>query len=424
MSRALGVLALYALVVCGVIVLFASLYVPLLATPTGLVSLVVVTLATFFLVVFAAAGWFLLLGDPEADPEDAAFRRRRLLLVPLAMAIVAGLPAVLVPENALVVDRAFGGVSPSVVEMGISTLALAVVVAIPLPLWVRHGAWQRVNAVTQARPRPGDAPGGESSIPAVGRTVDVAVPDRLEIARLDAEAPAVYLFDDGRRAVVGFTTGAFDALSPRERDALLAREVARVVERAAVPQFWASALAHDVDHVLEPVTTQSYDSRADGTVRLPYWVVGPLKTVTVLVVLFLYVALHVWALASSLPIDPLALAAAYAIGALVLGFGLRRAATRVAHWTATKRVVAADERGALLADDATTLLSALRTLDEADRQGDGPGDDSGALDLLADCPTDRIPLDDRIDALDALDDTLDARTEPARRESTTANTSS
>ncbi|MFC6953402.1 hypothetical protein [Halorubellus litoreus] len=414
MSRALGVLALYAVAVSVVFEVFASLYVPVLTVSWGgPLTLLVVTGTFTILLVLCLAFWLELTIDPGKDPADVEFDRGRLLLVPFALAVLASAPAFLTPKAAFGGRLAVGGVSVSVSETVIPTVALCIVVLVALPLAVRRFAWRRVNALAvETTASGGDRP-GERSVPDVGSTLDVAVPERLEFVTLDVDSPAVYLFDDGHRAVVAFTTGALDALSPRERDALLAREVARVVERAAVPQFWASALAHGVDYTLEPVTTRAYDARAGGKVRLPYWVVGPLKTAAVLVVLFLFVALHVWALASSLPVDPYLLSAAYAIGVPAVAFGLARVATRVADWTATTHVVAADEHGALLADDARTLLAALRRLDDADRARDSREDDNedalGTLDVLADCPTDRVPLEERLDALEDVADRLEDR---------------
>lgn len=99
-------------------------------------------------------------------------------------------------------------------------------------------------------------------------------------------------------------------------------------------------------------------------------------------------AIPVALLATVVDVDPFLLVFAYAVATVAAGFGLTKAARRLAHALATDAALTADEHGAVLADDPDALACALRK------------------------------------RLDALDDTPDARTEPARRESTTANTSS
>lgn len=424
MSRSVAVLALYALVDGAVVAAFASLYVPVLAA-WGPVGLLLANGVVTFLLGIGVAFLYELRLEPGQDTEDVASERARVLLVPFALAVVASAPAILVPDYALVARTAFEGVSATVVEPLVPTLALAVVVGVALPAAVRHSAWQRLDAVGLESTELEVEDVTDSPGPNVAARLDVGVLDRLELATLDGETPAVYLVDDGRRAVVGFTTGALDVLSPREREALLAREVARVVERTAVPQFWAGALAAAADHVLEPVTTDAYDARAGGKVRLPYWVVGPLKTATGLAALFVFAGFHVWALASSLPVGALSLTAAYAVGTLAVAFWVARVATRVADWSGTTQVTAADRHGALLAGDATTLISALQKLDDANRPRDDAAadaeDDVGALDVLADCPTDRVPLQQRVDALEAVAERLEDRGRP---QSTAGNASS
>lgn len=139
----------------------------------------------------------------------------------------------------------------------------------------------------------------------------------------------------------------------------------------------------------------------------------------------MFSVLHLWALASFLPVGGVTLAAAYAIGLLPIGVGLERTAGALARRQATTRVLAADEHGAILMDDHLALASALRTLNEAKHARHGDGDDGnrrnrlgsglGPVRALSDSPTDRVPLDERITALESLQDWLDDRAtrEPA-----------
>jgi len=124
----------------------------------------------------------------------------------------------------------------------------------------------------------------------------------------------------------------------------------------------------------------------------------------------------------------LVLALGYAVATVAAGFAVATVADHLAQETAREHVLAADEHGAILADDPAALASALRTLHESDataipranhvgRSTDSHvvADERNVLAALADCPTDRVPLDDRITALEGLQDRLDDRAtrEPA-----------
>ncbi|WP_227131055.1 hypothetical protein [Halorubellus salinus] len=349
--------------------------------------------------------------DPEEDDPEGGW----LLLVPLVLSIVAAGPAILVGGRPLF-EYSNQVIAVTTIQLAASALALTAVVVPAIPVAARRRAWGRITDVTEATNGPGGAlDDGESRLDGIGDSLPTDLPARLDVRRLDVREPAVYLFDDGRRAVLGFTDGALDALDDRERDAVVARGVVQVVERGAVPQFWASALALAVEYVLDPVATEAYDPRAGGKVRLPFWVVGPLKILVTVACLFVFFVLYVGSLSEYLPVSGLTLGLGYAIGAVVVGFGLSRTARWLASHVATTHVVTVDERGAVFAEDAAALASALRTLDDATdayREGheDDDGDVLGALDVLAQCPTDRVPVDERVRALDRIEDRLrDAR---------------
>lgn len=420
MSPLAGVFALYALAVSVVVGVFASLFVPLLAVHGPLVLLFLTGTFTLLLALVLAFLYEMQLDPGEELGDDHDPGRGRLVFVPLAFAVVVSVGGTLAAGTESVLREAFGVVSAVLVETAGSTLALFVVVAVALPVAARRNAWQHIEASILDADYTGNRPDDhESSVADLGVTFDDVTPDRVEVRELDARAPAVFTFDDGCRAVIGFTTDALEVLSDSEREALVAREVTRVRQRTAAGSFWASALALGIADVLDLVTTEAYDSRAAGKVRLPYWVVGPLKIGAAIAVLFAFFAPHLWALASFLPVGGATLAAAYAIALLPIGVGLERTAAQLARRQATTRVLAADEHGAILADDTLALASALRTLNDAIVERFGEREESTQLDgitkgldpfsALTDCPTNRVPLDDRIAALEALQNRLDDR---------------
>jgi len=403
----LAVLALYVGTASALIAVFASTLVATLAT-FGPVPIVV--LVPFYL--FFALDWVGL---------DAR------TLSPLVVVAAAVLPFVAVGAYARTGQPLVAGYPVETQQAAAATLGLVVLVAVALPLVVRWYAWRQFD----------DATVDDSSGADALASIDAVEPDRLSVRTFDDDAPAAYLVDDGRTAVLGLTRGARDALDDRERDAVVAREVTRTVDRAAVPAFWASALALAAGRVVRPISTPRYDSRAGGKVRLPYRFVAPLKVVGAVLALFLGYLVGTAALSVLAHVHLLALALGYAVGTVAAGFAVTRAADRLAREAVRERVLAADEHGAILTDDPGPLASALRTLHATDDPASAGADraaagtDSHVLDderdvlaALVDCPTDRVPLDERVAALDALDDSPADRPEHGRRESTTANTSS
>ncbi|WP_227131056.1 hypothetical protein [Halorubellus salinus] len=326
----------------------------------------------------------------------------------------------------------FGGVVETVglgaVQAAAAVLVVAVLVTVAVPLAVHRYAWRELR---------------DTAVTDVDRTDALAdrfaahAPPRLDVAVLDDSDPAVYVVDDGRRAVLGFTAGATDVLDDHEREAVVARELTRVVDREALASFWASALAFAVSRLVDPVTTQVYDARAGGKVRLPYWFVAPLKLVAALLALFVLFVVPTGILGVVLDVNPFLVAFGYASGTLVTGFAITKAARWLARDIATDAVITADEHGAVLVGDAAPLAAALRKLhatdtdaatDELARDDDDGGDDNDrhedtldAFDGLVHFPTDRVAVADRLDALDAVADRLDDR--PGGFDDT-ANTSS
>jgi len=414
-SRAALVLGVYALTVALSVGMLASLFV----TPIASIGPLGPVYFTGVLVLFVLA-FLQSISDPsqEADPVPVP---RWLLLAPVVLSVVATGSAVLVAEYEPLVRTVVGGVpfvaprvgavSNTALQVGTAVLAFGVVVLVALPLLVRRRAWRTVEAATkggeQAGVRPSEA---HSLLEVVDDPFLADVPNRVAVRTVAASRPAVYVFDDGRRATLAFTEGALDALSEREREAVVARELTRVVERAAVPSFWASALALAVGTAVDPVATEPYDARAGGTVRLPFWFVAPLKVLAAVVLLLLLFVVPVWLLSGFLPVSGPTLVVAYALGTVLVAFGLAKATARVARRVATADVRTADEHGAALADDADALASALRTLRAARSERPRPDDADdvlGALGVLAHCPTDAVALDDRLAALEDVADRLD-----------------
>lgn len=420
MSRAAAVLGLYALTVALLVAVLASVFVTPIATfgPLGPVYFTG-ALAMFVLPVFVSI--YDALNEPANVPGW-------LLLTPFALSIVATGAAVLVADYEPVVRTVVDGFSLTVLQVGAAILAFTVIVLVGLPLVVRRRAWRRVHQATGTLESPeGLPPDEDSPLGTVDDRFVADVPNRVDLRTVNDAAPGVYVVDDGRRAVLAFSEGALDVLSERERQAVLARELARVLERAAVPSFWASAISLAVGAALDPVATEPYDARAGGTVRLPFWFVAPLKLLAAVAVLLVLFVVPVWSLSALLPVSGPILVVAYATAVVLAAFGLAKAATWVARRVATANVRTADEHGAVLADDADALASALRTLDEAreERSGSGEEDDGplGALETLSDCPTDRVPLSERLDGLEDVGDRLDDRSSAAPA-ATTGNASS
>lgn len=400
----LAVLALYVGTASVLIAVFAS---TLVATLALFGAVPVVVLVPFYL--FFALDWVGL---------DAR------TLSPLVVVAAALLPFVAVGAYARLGRDVLAGYAVETQQAAASVLGLVVLVAVALPLVVRWYAWRQFDDATIDRATDGAALAG----------LDAVEPDRLSVRTFDDDAPAAYLVDDGRTAVLGLTRGARNALDDRERDAVLAREVTRTVDRAAVPAFWACALALAAGRVVRPISTPRYDSRAGSKVRLPYRFVAPLKIVGAVLALFLGYLIGTAALSALAHVNLLVLALGYAAGTVAAGFAVTRAADRLAQATVGEHVLAADEHGAILADDPDALASALRTLHATDDPASAGAsqtaantdphileDERDVLDALVDCPTDRVPLDER---LDALDQTPADGPDHARRESTTANTSS
>lgn len=406
------VVALYAATVIAVLVVLASLLLPAM-----------IAVHPFAILVpsgYLALGWL--------DEDE----NRPLYLVPLAVCLLAVgtfLGAGVLEPVVRSVD-ALAGVGLGTVQAGATVLVLAALVAVSLPVVVDWYAWTELDDTAMA-----DAT-ESTGIPDRFAT---HVPDRLSVVVLDDPDPAVYVVDDGRRAVLGFTAGATRVLDDRERDAVVARELTRVVDREAAASFWASALAFGAARLVDPISTPEYEARAGGKVRLPYWFVAPLKIVVAVLALFLCFALPIALLATIVGVNAFLLVLAYAVATVAAGFGLTTAARRLAHDLATDAVLTADEHGAVLADDPDALAAALRELHDVDRgdehaatvaPADGDAmtvgsarheDTLDAFDGLVHFPTDRVPVAERLDALDDVAERLEDR---RSTRSTTGNASS
>lgn len=305
---------------------------------------------------------------------------------------------------------------------------LVVAAVVALPLAARAHAWRTVESNTvDARPLTAVVP---------ERYAD-QVPERLPFRELDDATPAAYVFQDGRRAAVGLTTGALDALDDRERDALLAREVTRVVERTPVATFWASALAAGTAALVRPLATPSDVAGVGDQAANPHPLAPAAKLVAAPFVLALVYYLPATLLAVEVPLRPAILAGALAVLAVATAVGTAALSRRLARRVARQDVLAADEAGAVLADDATGLGDALETLHEhaTVRESGAPGDAAAstgdeyrvsvsangqvkvggagttldAFEALAHTPTDLVPLADRRRALATVAQRLEDR---------------
>jgi Zn-dependent protease with chaperone function len=398
--RLLGVLTLYAATVLAVLALLASVVLAPMVTVHP------------FSVLFPSG--YVLLGALEADDK------RPLYAVPLGvclLAVVAYVGASALEPLVRSVD-ALRAVGIGTVQVAATVVVLGALVAVTVPTVVDWYAWRELDDTAIA---------DRADAAAIPERFAAHAPDRLSTVVLDDPEPAVYVVDDGRRAVLGFTTGATRLLDDREREAVVAREITRVVDREAAASFWASALAFGAARLVDPISTPEYDARAGGKVRLPYWFVAPLKVVGAVLALVLCFAIPVALLATVVDVDPFLLVFAYAVATVAAGFGLTKAARRLAHALATDAVLTADEHGAVLADDPDALACALRKLHDRDDDDDGVArtaddrhDDNAvherhedtldAFDGLVHFPTDRVPLAERLDALDDVAERLDDRT--------------
>ncbi|WP_323676377.1 hypothetical protein [Halorubellus sp. PRR65] len=396
--RLLGVVALYAATALAALVVLASLLLPAM-----------VAIHPFAILVPSG---YVAFGGLEGDDK------RLLFLVPLAVCLLAvgaflGAGAL---EPTVRSVGALDGVGLETIRTAATVLALGVLVTVSLPVVVGWYAWTELDdTAVEDSTRSPDLPDRFA----------VQAPDRLSVVSLDDPDPAVYVVDDGRRAVLGFTAGATRALDDREREAVLARELTRVVDREAAASFWASALAFAAARLVDPLSTPVYEARAGDKVRLPYWFVAPLKIVGAVVALVLFFGFPIAGLAALLHVNAVVLVFGYAVATVAAGFGLTKAARWLAQDLATDAVLTADEHGAVLAGDADALANALRKLHTGAVDGprtasddepattaasDRQDDTLDAFDGLVHFPTDRVPVEDRLDALDDVADRLDDRT--------------
>ncbi|MFC6953403.1 hypothetical protein [Halorubellus litoreus] len=403
-ARLLGVAALYAATVLAVLALLASvLLAPML------------TIHPASILVPSA---YLALVTLEFDEDED----RKLYFLPLGVCLLAAGAFVGASELEPLVRSvdARSAVGLGTVQAAATVVVLGALVAVTVPVVVNWYAWRELDDTAVAD----DADG--TRIP---DEFTAHAPDRLSTVVLDDPDPAVYVVDDGRRALLGFTAGATKILDDREREAVVARELTRVVDREAAASFWASALAFAAARLVDPISTPEYEARAGGKVRLPYWFVAPLKIVGAVLALVLCFAIPIALLATILHVNAFLLVFAYAVATVAAGFGLTKAARWLAHDLATDAVITADEHGAVLADDPDALTAALRKLHDADATGEDAatiasdrGDEDAAtvgsdrhedtldaFDGLVHFPTDRVPIEERLDALDDVAERLDER---------------
>ena len=406
-ARLLGVLALYAATVFTVLALFASILLPPM-----------VVIHPFSILALSA---YVALGALDAGDE------RPLYFVPLGVCLLAAVAFIGAGQLEPLVRSidALRGVGLGTVQAAATVVALGALVAVTVPVVVDWYAWRELDDTAVA---------DDTDAAGIPDEFEAHAPDRLSVVVLDDPDPAVYVVDDGRRAVIGFTAGASRVLDDREREAVVARELTRIVDREAAASFWASALAFGAARLVDPISTPEYEARAGGKVRLPYWFVAPLKIVGAVLALFLCFAIPIALLATILHVNAFVLVFAYAVATVAAGFGLTKAARRLAHDLATDAVLTADEHGAVLADDPDALAAALRKLHDCDAtDGDEPDEDAAtvgsarhedtleAFDGLVHFPTDRVPVDERLDALDDVAERLD---DGSRTRSTAGNASS
>jgi Zn-dependent protease with chaperone function len=399
-ARLLGVLALYATTVLAVLVLLVSVLLPPM-----------VGLHPFSILV--PSGYVLIYALDTDHP-------RGLFVVPFVVCLFAVGAYVAGGELAPVVQSVdgFRSVGVGTVQAGATILALGVLVAGTLPVVVNWYAWRELDDAAST-----DAT-DSTELP---DRFAARAPDRLSTVVLDDPDPAVYVVDDGRRAVLRFTAGATRLLDDREREAVVARELTRVVDREAAASFWASALAFGAARLVDPISTPEYEARAGDKVRLPYWFVAPLKIVGAVLGLVLCFAFPVALLATLLHVNAVLLVLVYAVATVAAGFGLTKAARWLSQHLATDAVLTADEHGAVLAGDPEPLAAALRKLhaeDADDTDGtrtetddeaattaasDRRDDTLDAFDGLVHFPTDRVAVEDRLDALDGVADRFEDR---------------
>lgn len=334
--------------------------------------------------------------------------------------LVAGgvVPALVVGQYDDVVRHVAGNVTRLERKVVVTWLTITVVALVGLPFVARRLAWRTLDAATTTT-------GSLSDV--VPARYASQVPARLDVRELDVATPAVYAVDDGRRAIVYLTTGARDALDERTRDAVLAREVARGVERTAVAPFWPCALAAASRRLLDLLLATGDVAGVGDQSSRPHPLAALAKTAFACVVVAFGYYIPASLVASTQGSNPGVLAAVLGVRTVGLTVGTARVARVLARRTSRPSVRTPDEGGAVLADDATALKDAIRTLQASQ---DPPREDQdvqtyrhsisasgqvrrierrvpAAFDPLAHCPTTMVPVQDRREALDEVADRLD-----------------
>jgi Zn-dependent protease with chaperone function len=181
----------------------------------------------------------------------------------------------------------------------------------------------------------------------------------LDVRRVDADEPAVWTIDDGRDATVYVTAGALDVLDREQQRAVVARETAAILEATRTVAFWTTGVVAVLDR---------------------------LRTIDSTNPIFLFFLIYLFSVFRPL---------------VATNRALRQ-------WHQRRTVVDCDEGGALIAEDADGLATALRTLEHA--RSDRPTPLTSALEPLTAVPTDAVDLETRLDALAAVQQRLDDRT--------------
>ncbi|MCU4742062.1 M48 family metallopeptidase [Natronoglomus mannanivorans] len=243
------------------------------------------------------------------------------------------------------------GVEPGLVtDLSASLPAVAGVLVLAALLLVlaqaRYG-YRRVLASVDATPVSGDGDDPDGLTDRVRRLALAADVPEPTVATVDAEDPNSFTVDDGRHATVVVTTGLLETLSDDELDAVLAHEIAHLVNRDATVATVVATISAISDSLF------AREKRLGEWIRL-LMAIGWHGSVIMLIV--------------AGPVLLLCLAFVLVSGVARLVLAVNGICTGL---HAQAREYAADSAAAELVGDPTALAAALETLD-----GDYPHEDA------------------------------------------------